>query len=205
MSFTFAKFTENPALAILSSVTLLLTTVHTLVGSLGLAPFWSDSLISLTLGLTAIYWVTNMVRNRKRSDRVVGISKPVSKKPRILNVTARIDASLFVFLLLIGLFVWKGFAPICHLVSPKWTLCGTFVASCPIQPCLELFDYKGRKLHDHCLYFDDDTGYKNLVPPNWSTYKPESFTVSCQGNTSPQTDFPQSMFDSSCEARVEVP
>lgn len=205
MNLTLAKLIDNPALAIASSVTLLLATVHTFVGSLGLGPFWSDSLVSLLVVFTTIYWGINLTTNRKPSDRVIGLHRQVKKKSGLRRIMTGIDSSIFVLLLLVGLFVWKAVVPINHLRNSSWNLCGTFVSSCPEKPCLELFDYQGRKLYDRCLYFDDDTGYKNLRPRNWWTYKPESFTVSCQGNTSAQTTIPQAMFDSSCEAKVDVP
>lgn len=199
----FSKLLENPILTIATTITALVTVLNNLVGSLGLPAFWSDVMASIIIGYTTAYWLIYIFKELKKRDRVVGITTNSSKKSffkRLLGVSG-IAA---VVPALLALLVWNIVPPLQHIRNPHWTLCGTFTLSCSKKPCLILFDSRNRQIADDCYLLDDDSGYKYMTPSHWWTYQPVSVLIRCDGKNSERMNINESMFELTCDGRMDL-
>lgn len=196
---------KNPLLLALTGVTALLTGLHDFVGSFGLAPFWADVVISALLAISAIYWLVGALRETKRSTRNVGLGGNPKNKLGFINRFRKVaGGSIVVLVILLVLFGWHAAVPATHLTDTQWQVCGTFVASCNGNGCLEFYDGRKRNITERCYPFDDDSGYKQLNAPNWWTYKPQSVQFRCEEKLSRRNFLGQEMFRSSCDAVLKL-
>jgi hypothetical protein len=196
---------KNPLLAALTGIGAALTALNSFVGPFGFPPFWADVLVSALLAYVGIYWCLAILREMKRRAIAIGLGPKPNKKLSFITRFARVaGGSIIVPIILMIPFGWNVTPPAAHLKDTDWALCGTFVASCKGEACIELYDARNRKVTDRCYPFDDDSGYKKLSAPNWWTYKPQAVDFRCDGKLSGRGYLNAAMFSRSCDGVSKI-
>jgi hypothetical protein len=198
---TESVFQKSPFLTASTAVAGLLTCLNTLSVSLALPPFWLDSITGAICLFVAANWFTSVLLHERRvifysASRALG-ETPLKAFIGSL-VRPRTLALLFIpSLLLIASLLFLS-NPIQRLLQPKWSLCGIFIARCE-NPCIALLDSRKRDVLGTCLPRGDDSGYREIKPPSFSTYRPAFISVECDGKTGTTSEISYKMFSPKCE------
>jgi hypothetical protein len=173
-----------------------LSGINGFTGMLGLAPFWADTVIGVFLLAVTWFWLVRMLEgmraNRRARGKATTPSSLVRGTGRIFAITAVVAA----------LSIWTCIGPLRHVSERRWNFCGRVSTTCASRPCLLLFDRKERRVASSCYLPADETGYFDIKPDNWWTYKPASAAVVCGDRISP-TYRATEMFRTLCDGSLD--
>ena len=187
---------------IAGAVVSLLALINNLVGSFGLQPFWSDTLVSSVLLLTTVHWGTSVWSEVSRKEAVETLDGVEMRRVGFKVLWHKIRLSFGVLIILLSLFVWSAMPLFVHSLRRDWRVCGSFPTSCEQKTCLRFLDGRGRQVIGECVPFDDDSGYKDFPAPNWWTYRPDQVALVCNGLSSEPIQLEKSFFDGHCAGQI---
>jgi hypothetical protein len=191
------EVSKEPVPLFITGAASILSAVNGFTSTLGVTPFWSDSVVGILLCLIFVFWVYRFVSQCSRNRQLRGMLA------NLQTTLAGTGTSLGTALIVLILTVWTVRGPATQLLRPNWTFCGRIANSCSTHPCVVLYDWRGRKIKDECNLPADDSNYFNIRPDAWYIYKPSSFAVDCGGKISQQYSADR-MFQQLCDSVFDL-
>lgn len=192
-----SELQKDPVPIFITAGASVLSAVNGFIGTLGVSPFWADSIVGTLLCVVLAFWVYRVTKQVASNRRSRG------KLASFKALTSGVGASLGIIIVVLALSVWTWIGPVRQIVNPQWSFCGRVVTSCQARSCLLLFDWRGRKIKDECYLPSDDSGYFDISASQWWMYKPFSFAVSC-GDKLSQPHSTSPMFKKLCDGLLDL-
>ena len=196
------KVSSGPIVSLVAAAGAAVTAVSGLVSSLGLQPFWADVATSAVFIILAIYWLLLAFKAKKRKAA-----------PGFVNGAYRNKAALRIALIpyfcvvavFIGISTWFAYPLFLHIFAPPWKICGTITTNCTSSYCVIGLDARSRPIFPECVAPLDISGYFELVPKDYTTYRPVSIRIQCAGRDLRVLRIPNEFMSPKCNGRIDLP
>jgi hypothetical protein len=198
------RLASVPILSLIAAAAAAISVTTGLATALGLAAFWTDTILGLVFLSLSAYWALLAVQASKTSVAIGFIAADAhagSTRPSWRKILPTVAVSA----VLMGLGAWYLYEPVAQRLSAHWKLCGSISGACSPAFCVVPLDARMRPIDSECVAPLDASGYVDLTAHDATDYRPRWIRIQCQGKDALIRRVPDSFFAPACNGRIHLP